>query len=224
MLLLGGCASRPGPVPPDAQRLYRSGGRIAYVTQTSGTLYVRDATVGRTIFRHELKRGDLFVLNPEKGAINIGNRVFTPQGLDDDHIYELFYTGVTTPPRQAEEELAARPVRVDPLIAPRDLVVREGPAPLVYLMEYPATVVIRDLTDNVRLASAVAPQGSIVAIGSRAGVRIAGETVLAGPLPEGHRYAIVLEVERENIIRSGVVRPERPGSPRPTPPAAPIGE
>jgi hypothetical protein len=94
---------------------------------------------------------------------------------------------------------------------PRPIV--EGVAPLVYLVETTATVRVIDGTTNRELTRVDVPARTLVAVHERAGVRVGGATILMGPLPAGHRYAIFLESKEPNVIRQRTVRP---GLPPPT--------
>ena len=85
--------------------------------------------------------------------------------------------------------------------------VKEGPAPLVYLVEAGATVRVRDETDKRDLAQSFAAARSIVRVDQRRGVIYRDETIVPGPLPADHRYAIIVEPSGENVARQGVVQP-----------------
>lgn len=86
-------------------------------------------------------------------------------------------------------------------------VVKEGAAPLVYLVEAGAVIRVRDATANRDLARGAVSPRAIVRVDERHGVIYGQETVLAGPLPEGHRYLIVVDPAGENVARQGTVRP-----------------
>ena len=85
--------------------------------------------------------------------------------------------------------------------------VRQGPAPLVYLVETGALIRVRDETDKTDLAQAHAPGRSIVRVDSRRGVIYGDRTLLPGPLPADHRYVIFVDPTGENVARQGVVQP-----------------
>ena len=85
--------------------------------------------------------------------------------------------------------------------------VRQGAAPLVYLVEGGATIRVRDQTGNRDLARAYVPGRSIVRVDARNGVIYGDETVFPGPLPEGARYLIFVDPSGENVARQGTFQP-----------------
>ena len=85
--------------------------------------------------------------------------------------------------------------------------VREGTAPLVYLLPAGGTVRIVDKTASIDLASAGAEARSIIRIDDLTGVQIGKETLLKGPLPAGHEYEIYLTTGTANEVQHEVVRP-----------------
>jgi hypothetical protein len=85
--------------------------------------------------------------------------------------------------------------------------VREGAAPLVYMVEGGSMIRVHDLTDKSDLARAHVPARTIVRVDGRRGVVYGDAAVLDGPLPEGHRYVIFVDPTGENVARQGVVHP-----------------
>lgn len=85
--------------------------------------------------------------------------------------------------------------------------VREGTAPLVYLLPAGGTVRIVDKTASIELASAGAESRSIIRIDDLTGVQIGKETLLKGPLPAGHEYEIYLTTGTANEVQHEIVRP-----------------
>jgi hypothetical protein len=85
--------------------------------------------------------------------------------------------------------------------------VKEGAAPLVYLVESGAVIRVHDQTSKRDLARGFAAPRSIVRVDGRRGVIYGDDTLLAGPLPEDHRYVIFVEPAGENVARQGVVQP-----------------
>ena len=85
--------------------------------------------------------------------------------------------------------------------------VKEGRAPLVYLVEGGATVRVRDETEKLDLTQSFAAARSIVRVDARRGVIYGEETLYPGPLPADHRYTIIVEPSGENVARQGVVQP-----------------
>jgi hypothetical protein len=85
--------------------------------------------------------------------------------------------------------------------------VKQGPAPLVYIVETPSSVAVVDLNTQQRLASAPVPARTIVRVEPRGGV-IFGETHIApGPLPADHQYGIYLESNQVNQVRNETIAP-----------------
>jgi hypothetical protein len=85
--------------------------------------------------------------------------------------------------------------------------VREGAAPLVYMVEGGAVIRVHDVTDKRDLAGGFVPARSIVRVDGRRGVIYGRDVVFAGPLPGGHRYVIFVEPDGENVARQGTVQP-----------------
>ena len=85
--------------------------------------------------------------------------------------------------------------------------VKDGPAPLVYLVEGGAVIRVRDASADRDLARAFVPARAIVRIDERRGVVYGDDTVLAGPLPQGRHYVIFVDPTGENVARQGTVRP-----------------
>jgi hypothetical protein len=79
--------------------------------------------------------------------------------------------------------------------------VAQGPTPLVYIDDLGGPLRVVDLTTNVAIATAVAPPKSLVRVDDVHGVIIGSETIVPGPLPGGHRYAIALDPETDNTFR-----------------------
>ena len=134
----------------------------------------------------------------------------------------------TTPEAQPEpgrtsEAAPGATAAVPQAVAPRDqasgwattplplgagpVVVKEGPAPLVYMVESSGAFRVHDQTDNKDLARAEALGRTIIRIDARSGVAMGRETLLAGPLPADHRYAIYLDPSGPNYSRQGTFQP-----------------
>ena len=86
--------------------------------------------------------------------------------------------------------------------------VQSGEPPLAYRAESNVTVRVTDMSAGKTVASAPVKAGEFVAVTEKNGVVLAGENVLKGPLPEGHRYGIYIEQPSANMFRSGAVIPE----------------
>jgi len=95
--------------------------------------------------------------------------------------------------------VAARPAEPVP--------VKEGPAPLVFLAESTATVRIIDQTGNRFLAETVVRPRTIVRVDERNGVIAGSDQLVAGPLPPGRRYEILIVPDDVNVLRHGTVQP-----------------
>ena len=93
------------------------------------------------------------------------------------------------------------PSRAEPTI------VKQGSAPLVYLVEAPVIVRVRDEDAKVDLARAFAAGRSIVRVDARRGVIYGEATLVPGPLPSDHRYTIYVDPTGENVARQGTFQP-----------------
>ena len=127
-------------------------------------------------------------------------------------ILTLTGCGGATEPQQT----AAAPTRQDfasawhstPLPAnPQPTPVKQGAAPLVYLVEGGATIRVHDLSSKLDLASGYVPARSIVRVDARRGVIYGDQVVFAGPLSDDGRYVIFVEPAGENVARQGVFQP-----------------
>jgi len=85
--------------------------------------------------------------------------------------------------------------------------VKEGAAPLVYLVEAGGAFRVHDQTDRKDLARGQAPGRTVIRVDARNGVVFGGETLLAGPLPADHRYAVYREATGPNFSRQGTFQP-----------------
>jgi hypothetical protein len=86
-------------------------------------------------------------------------------------------------------------------------VVKEGAAPLVYMVEGGAVIRVRDVANNRDLSSGFVPGRSIVRVDARRGVVYGDRNVLQGPLPEKGRYQVIVEPSGENVARQGTFQP-----------------
>ena len=112
---------------------------------------------------------------------------------------------IKAPPPPPVEQKRSDPVTVQKAVPAKP--VREGTAPLVYLLPAGGTVRIVDKTASIDLASAGAEARSIIRIDDLTGVQIGKETLLKGPLPAGHEYEIYLTTGTANEVQHEVVRP-----------------
>jgi hypothetical protein len=90
--------------------------------------------------------------------------------------------------------------------------VRQGAAPLVYMVEGGSMIRVHDLTDKRDLARSHVPARTIVRVDGRRGVVYGDDTVFGGPLPAEHRYVIFVDPVGENVARQGVVQPRPRGA------------
>ena len=91
--------------------------------------------------------------------------------------------------------------------------VKEGRAPLAYMVESAANVRIVDLETKQTLVTAAVEEVSPLLIDEKRGIRIGRQQLLAGPLPAGRRYAIYLDSEEAGYFRTGITEPGQPGQP-----------
>jgi hypothetical protein len=112
---------------------------------------------------------------------------------------------IKPPPPPPIEQKRSDPVTVQTAVPPKP--VRDGTAPLVYLLPAGGTVRIVDKTDGIDLASAGAEARAIIRIDDLTGVQIGKQTLLKGPLPHGHEYEIYLTTGTANDVQHEVVRP-----------------
>jgi hypothetical protein len=104
-------------------------------------------------------------------------------------------------PATMQAETQDLPVEIKPTL------VKQGPAPLVYLVETPGSVAVVDLNTQQRLASAPVPARTIVRVESRSGVIFGEQHVSPGPLPADHQFGIYLESNQVNQIRNETITP-----------------
>jgi len=111
---------------------------------------------------------------------------------------------IKPPPTTSTTEQRPLPIRANPTL------VKQGPTPLVYLVETgdPIFVVVTDLTTGVNLARVACAGRTIVRVESRNGVYVGTKQALAGPLPSAHSYGIYIEVDQPSIMENRVIRPQ----------------
>jgi hypothetical protein len=98
-------------------------------------------------------------------------------------------------------QTAPLPARAEPTA------VKEGAAPLVYMVEGGATIRVRDVKSKLDLARAFVPARTIVRVDATRGVIYGDEVVYPGPLPEGGRYVVFVDPAGENVARQGTFQP-----------------
>lgn len=96
------------------------------------------------------------------------------------------------------------PARAEPLP------VKQGPAPLAYMVESAASIRIVDLETQETVATVAVDEASPLVIDEKRGIRIGRNEILPGPLPAGHRYAIYLDLNGEGYYRTGITEPAPP--------------
>jgi hypothetical protein len=104
-------------------------------------------------------------------------------------------------------------------VASEPVAVKEGPAPLFYLVETPGVFRVHDLTEGKDLARADAAGRSIVRVDGRTGVVFGHETLVPGPINTEHRYVIYRDPTGPSMSRQGTfqVPPPRRAKPQPPP-------
>lgn len=107
---------------------------------------------------------------------------------------------------------------------PKPVIIKEGPAPLVYLSEMAATLRVVDRADDEVLAEAAVEPRTIVLVDTQRGVVFGGRTLVAGPLAGRRRYAIYLVPHGESVSRSGVSQPVKQDEPEDAETATPEAE
>jgi hypothetical protein len=111
-----------------------------------------------------------------------------------------------------QESWSQEPVSVPPQ---QVAAVKQGSAPLLYMVESAAVVRVADLTSGQDLLRMPVTARTVVAVDSSAGVRVGSATMKLGPLPAGHVYGIFLESAETNVLRRGSIRPGQPGQAAP---------
>ena len=91
-----------------------------------------------------------------------------------------------------------------------NLPVKQGPAPLAYIVEAGGAIRIVEAETGATVAEAIAPPRSIVSIDERAGVRVGKDLLVKGPLNAGRTYQIFLEGPDENVFSNERIRPGGP--------------
>jgi hypothetical protein len=87
------------------------------------------------------------------------------------------------------------------------LPVKEGTAPLVYMVEADTVVRVVDKDINVELLNMPVMARQIVSVNPELGVMVGGAVIYRGSLPASHRYQIYLQSNTESIRRTGYIRP-----------------
>ncbi len=111
---------------------------------------------------------------------------------------------MTKPPPTVERSRTSAIVVDEPIPARP---VREGSAPLVYLLPAGGSLRVVDTTAGAELAATAAESRSILRIDDLTGITIGKRTLLKGPLPPGHVYEIYLSTGSANEVRQGVSSP-----------------
>lgn len=115
--------------------------------------------------------------------------------------------------RAAMREAWKRPA--EPAVEhPQSMVVAQGQSPLVYQAQQAGTFHVMDLTTNEPVATASVGGGTILSINEAKGVFADERRLRPGPMPGGHSYSIVLDLDPSDVWRVGVE------APKPRPPAS----
>ena len=97
-------------------------------------------------------------------------------------------------PEDVELKEAWPRLSVQPVPHPTSVVVAEGPAPLVFQVREPTIAHVLDMTTGLEIGSAPVGRLQLVYVSETTGAFAGKIRVVAGPLPEGHRYAISVNV------------------------------
>ena len=87
--------------------------------------------------------------------------------------------------------------------------VKQGPAPLAYIVESAGLVRIVEVESGQTVGQASATIGAIVSVDETAGVRVGKNVLVKGPLASGRTYQIFVDHPGTNIFRSEEVLPGR---------------
>jgi hypothetical protein len=91
-----------------------------------------------------------------------------------------------------------------------NLPVKQGPAPLAYIVEAGGPIRVVEAETGATVAEAIAAPRSIVSIDEQTGVRVGNDLLVKGPLNAGRTYQIFLESSDESTINNVRIRPGRP--------------
>ncbi|MGB7157521.1 MAG: hypothetical protein WBD40_05610 [Tepidisphaeraceae bacterium] len=125
---------------------------------------------------------------------------------DDQRPQEDLSTAQPAKPVLKEETFSA-PVVVKSALPEQP--VREGTAPLIYLLPASGSVRIMDKTMDKELAAVSVEARSIIRIDDLTGISLGKETLLRGPLPAGREYQIYLSTGSGNTVERTVTSPGR---------------
>jgi hypothetical protein len=101
---------------------------------------------------------------------------------------------------------------------PQSAVLAEGPAPLLYQARESGTIRVTDAGSGASLASAVVNRGTLIRLDPETGIFVDERRIRPGPLPEGRRFNIVIDMNSFNDWQSRVEAP-KPAPPPATRPA-----
>ncbi len=111
---------------------------------------------------------------------------------------------MTKPPPTVEQSRTSAVIVDKPIPAKP---VREGSAPLVYLLPATGSLRVVDATVGAELAATAAESRSILRIDNLTGITIGKRTLLKGPLPPDHVYEIYLSTGSTNEVRQDLSSP-----------------
>ena len=93
---------------------------------------------------------------------------------------------------------------------PKNVLVAQGYSPVVFDVREASTVHVMDLTSGVEIASTAAGKEEYVSVNEQNGVLVGNRRVVAGPLPKGHEFGILLDVAGDESFKSKVVVDSKP--------------
>ena len=126
----------------------------------------------------------------------------------------LVFAGCKSSAKQAADEQypTSRPAPLNMeertlSLAQSSVAVAQGPAPLLYIFDTPASIRVIDLTSGQQLAAANVQARTLVRVDDVKGVTIGADNIAPGRLTPGHQYAIYSDPTTPNTISHGVGRP-----------------
>lgn len=156
-----------------------------------------------------LRSGEQMIL---LAALALANAVFGGMACNRDASSETTAKErLEKPPEKVELAWEERPIAGVPRSGP--VMIKQGPAPLLYLSEMAATLQVVDQAGDRVLAEAHVGPRTIVMVDTQRGVVFGGRTLVAGPLAGRRRYAIYVVPESGGTSRTGVSQPVKPAQP-----------
>ena len=86
-----GCAGRSAAIPADATLVGEPRGRMMYLAEVPGTLFIVDARSGGLVFSGKLAYGSRVIFLPEKNQVMLNGGLVEHAQLYRDQPYRLFF-------------------------------------------------------------------------------------------------------------------------------------